>query len=100
MHSVCKLKINFRGRQCVFFPPGKCVVMQVMHPCMRDDSRKCWHINHALSIINHFTCLIKHNNLSIAYNAYNVMHNASVLAHAQRLRVQNSIIQYLNEILV
>ena len=29
-----------------------------------------------------------------------VMHNASVLAHAQRLRVQNSIIQYLNEILV
>jgi len=29
-----------------------------------------------------------------------VMHNASVLDHAQRLRVQNSIIQYLNEILV
>jgi len=29
-----------------------------------------------------------------------VMHNVSVLAHPQRLRIQNSIIQYLNEILV
>jgi len=29
-----------------------------------------------------------------------VMHNASVLAHAQHLRAQNSIIQYLNEILL
>jgi len=28
------------------------------------------------------------------------MHNASILAHAQLLRVQNSIIQYLNEIQV
>jgi len=33
-------------------------------------------------------------------NVTHATHNASVLAHAQRLRVQNSIIQYLNEILV
>jgi len=29
-----------------------------------------------------------------------VMHNASVLAQAQHLRAKNSIIQYLNEILL